>query len=367
MIRTSPSVDSPPANSIHIVKRYGKVGGMERYVWELTHSLARAGNRVKIVCREQASALELEPEQLDRIQVHSTGYIGPPKPRWINQLRFRRRVDQVLSAINTNEWAVHSHERSLNHDVTTFHSASVRSKPASLLDRISPRDRTWRRLEAMELSAPSVQKIFPVSHIIRDTLYELYPECRNRLETPAHPGVGSEFGPIVRTDNGKSIGFLGVEWRRKGLETLVKSVVKIRQKDPDVRLLVAGCDAASIQHLFNNWTDGYQLLGWMDAVDFYHRIRLLALPARVEPFGMVAAEANACGLPVVVSTQCGIAPLIHPDIGSVVEAGDVSALAEACELQLSRTDKPALLGLSWDTLAAQYASAYSEVIAKKAG
>lgn len=339
---------------------------MERYVWELTHSLARAGNLVKIVCCEQASALELEPDQLDRIQIHSTGHIGPKKPRWIYQLRFRRRAGRIASEIDTKEWAIHSHERSLNHDVTTFHSASVRSKQASLLDRLSPRDRTWRRLEAMELSAPSVQKIFPVSHIIRDTLSELYPECRNRLEAPAYPGVGPEFGPFDRFANAKSIGFLGVEWQRKGLETLVKAVAKMREKDPDVRLLVAGCDAASIQHLFQNWTDGYQLLGWMDATDFYSRIGLLALPARVEPFGMVAAEANACGLPVIVSAQCGIAPLIHPGVGSVVEAGDVAALTKACALQLSRTDTPALLDLSWDTLAAQYASAYSEVIAEKA-
>jgi UDP-glucose:(heptosyl)LPS alpha-1,3-glucosyltransferase len=274
-------------------------------------------------------------------------------------------ADQIVSAMDTKEWAIHSHERSLNHDVTTFHSASVRSKRASLLDRLSPRDRTWRRLEAMELSAPSVQKIFPVSQLIKDTLTELYPDCRNRIELPAYPGVSPEFGPFDRTDNPKLIGFLGVEWQRKGLETLVEAVVKIREKDPDVRLLVAGCDAASIQHLFRDRSEGFQLLGWMNAADFYRQIRLLALPAKVEPFGMVAAEANACGLPVVVSTQCGIAPLIGPDVGSVVEAGDVSALADACERQLARTGTPVLLNLSWDTLALQYANAYAEVISKK--
>ncbi len=339
---------------------------MERYVWELTHSLARAGHRVKVVCCEQASALELESDEFNRIQVHSTGHIGPVKPRWIYQLRFRHRAKRIVSSMDTKEWVVHSHERSLNHDVTTFHSASVRSKRASLLDRISPRDRTWRRLEAMELSAPTVQKIFPVSQIIRGTLSELYPECRNLLEAPAYPGVGSEFVPFDHSNNVRSIGFLGVEWERKGLDTLVYAVAKIREKDPTVQLLVAGCDAASIQHLFRNWTDGYHLLGWMNARDFYRRINLLALPAKVEPFGMVAAEANACGLPVVVSAQCGIAPLIHPDVGSIVEAGDVSALADACEFQLARMDTPALLGLSWDRLAMQYASAYAEVIANKA-
>ena len=37
-------------SSIHIVRRYGPVGGMERYVWELTHALAKQGQKVKIIC-----------------------------------------------------------------------------------------------------------------------------------------------------------------------------------------------------------------------------------------------------------------------------------------------------------------------------
>ncbi|MGI9319439.1 MAG: glycosyltransferase family 4 protein [bacterium] len=358
-------MDSTPADSIHIVRRYGKVGGMERYVWELTHSLARAGHQVRVVCCEQSHDIELEQSALDRIQVYPTGQIGPVKPRWIYQLRFRRRADRLLSKINTRDWAIHSHERSLNHDVTTFHSASVRSKNASLLDFVSPRDRTWRKLELMELTAPSVRKIFPVSHLLRDTLAEHYPECRNNLEAPAYPGVGPEFNQFVRTDDRKTVGFIGVEWQRKGLDTLVRAISALRAKNQGVRLVVAGCDIASIRHLFQDWKDGYELLGWIDAPDFYKQISLLALPAQVEPFGMVAAEANACGLPVVVSTQCGIAPLIHNDIGSVVEAGDVAALTSACELELSRTDVPTALGLDWSTLATQYASAYSEVIAQK--
>ena len=360
-------VSSSQAKSIHIVRRYGKVGGMERYVWELTHSLARAGHQVRVICCEQDHALELDPAEYGRIEVRFTGNIGSPKPRWIYQLRFRRRVDEMLTEMKVRDWVIHSHERSLRHHITTFHSASVRSTPPTLLDRISPRDRAWRRMEEMELNAPSVQKIFPVSYSMRETLAVLYPEVRVKLQDPAFPGVGSEFQPIERINEIKTIGFLGVEWQRKGLEPLVKAAHTLRAEDPDVRLLVAGCDAVSVQHLFHDWTDGYELLGWIDAPDFYRRIGLLALPASVEPFGMVAAEANACGLPVVVSKQCGIAPLIDSATGSVVDAGDIVGLAHACKNELARVEPPAALGLSWDNLATQYASAYSEVVARIAG
>ena len=156
-----------------------------------------------------------------------------------------------------------------------------------------------------------------------------------------------------------------MEWQRKGLESLVEAVQIVRAEKPEVRLLVAGCNPASIQHLFQGWGDGYELLGWINAPDFYRQISILALPAIVEPFGMVVAEANACGLPVVVSSQCGIAPLITSDIGSVINSGDVASLANACVSELSRKDQPDSLGLDWDLLATQYVAAYSEILARK--
>lgn len=35
---------------LHVVRRYGPVGGMERYVWELTIELQRLGHEVTVVC-----------------------------------------------------------------------------------------------------------------------------------------------------------------------------------------------------------------------------------------------------------------------------------------------------------------------------
>ena len=35
---------------LHIVRRYGPVGGMERYVWELSLSLRDMGIPVTVVC-----------------------------------------------------------------------------------------------------------------------------------------------------------------------------------------------------------------------------------------------------------------------------------------------------------------------------
>lgn len=35
---------------LHVVRRYGPVGGMERYVWELTLQLQQLGQDITVIC-----------------------------------------------------------------------------------------------------------------------------------------------------------------------------------------------------------------------------------------------------------------------------------------------------------------------------
>ncbi len=68
-----------------------------------------------------------------------------------------------------------------------------------------------------------------------------------------------------------------------------------------------------------------------DLRDFYQSIDLLVLPSRDhDPFGLVAAEAMALGIPVIVTDACGIAEYCSSGTDAVVvPAGSVSALEEA--------------------------------------
>jgi UDP-glucose:(heptosyl)LPS alpha-1,3-glucosyltransferase len=353
-------------NSIHIVRRYGKVGGMEHYVWELTHCLAAAGHRVKIVCENQFHPLE-HTTGAGRIEVRTIGSIWPRKPRWIHMLRFSEQVHRLIRFMDTTQWVVHSHEITDVHDVTTFHGNSIKSRNRSPLDRFSPRIRTWEKLERRELTMSDSQRIFPVSPVVANILADFYPECANRLEEPAYPGVSPRFSNIQRETNGKALGFIGVEWRRKGLDLLCPVVASLRREDPEISLLVAGCSPDEVSSLFQDWQSGYQLMGWVtDPLDFLSKIDALVLPARAEPFGMVVAEANAAGIPVVVSSNCGIADFVTGNRGKVVDINQPDQIMAACRSVLAQQHSTDPMGFSWDRTAQQYARVYREVIRDKA-
>lgn len=65
----------------------------------------------------------------------------------------------------------------------------------------------------------------------------------------------------------------------------------------------------------------------------YHDADVFALPSQNENFGNSVAEAIACGTPVIVTDQCGIAPLVADRTGLVVRH-DLASIAGALRVLL---------------------------------
>ncbi len=103
--------------------------------------------------------------------------------------------------------------------------------------------------------------------------------------------------------------------------------------------------------------------------DLYAAADLLLLPSRHEPFGIVALEAWAAGLPVVATAVGGLADLVRPDVdGYLAAPGDVETLVAAVATVISNTVIARRLGdagrdrvlaeLSWRAVADQLDSLY---------
>lgn len=339
---------------IHIVRRYGPVGGMERYVWETSQEMVKLGHEVQVICEH---CLADKPEG---IVVHELGKMFY-RPRWLYYWRFSRRVGKWLRAHPQPGWLIHSHERVGVHHITTFHSppfASIRER--AWWKRISLRVVAHLFLERRELRVAKC--IVPNSEIISRQLAYYYPEYAHKLTRPVVPGVLPGIGRATRSvpDDGGIIGFVGLEWRRKGLPLAVKIVELLRRERPELELRVIGPKAREVRHLFRDWRGGYRLFGWRKDPGFFCEIDVLLHPAKVEPYGMVISEAMAAGVPVVVSDACGAAAQVKSDAGRVVKlAASAAQWADAVASQLGRADPIPLFTRGWDTVAREYLETYT--------
>ncbi|MBZ5696706.1 MAG: glycosyltransferase [Acidobacteriia bacterium] len=102
---------------------------------------------------------------------------------------------------------------------------------------------------------------------------------------------------------------------------------------------------------------------------------LFALPSRYENFANAAAEAMACGIPVVITDACGIRSLVEGRAGLVIPA-EKGALADALGklihdkglyARLKEGCHRAADQLSWDRLSEQMEGYYAEVLATSHG
>ena len=342
---------------IHIVRRYGPVGGMERYVWESTHELAKLGHQVQVLCESCVA------EKPHGIEVHELGTMFY-RPRWLYYWRFGRRVEQWLRAHPQPGWLIHSNERVGVHDVTTFHGppfASVRDKP--WWKKISLRVAMQLYMERRELRV--AKRIVPNSEIIARQLAHYYPEYAHKLTQPVVPGVlpGVVRASRVVPADGGVVGFVGKEWKRKGLPLAVQIVAQLRRERPQLQLRVIGPDAREIQHLFADWNGGYRLLGWRSDAEHFREIDVLLHPAKAEPYGMVISEAMAARVPVVVSDACGAAAQVNAEAGEVVGLdAPVQEWMNGVARQLDRSESPPAFVRGWDVVARECETIYAQTV-----
>ena len=340
---------------LHIVRRYGPVGGMERYVWETTKELARLGHEVQVLC--EYCPVEKPPG----IKVHELGTMFY-RPRWLYYWRFGQRVKKWLCGHPQPGWIIHSHERIGVHDVTTFHGppfASVRDKP--WWKKISLRVAMQLYMEKRELRVAKC--IVPNSRIIARLLANYYPEYAEKITSPVVPGVlpgATRTRRKVPLDGGV-VGFVGIEWKRKGLPFAIKIVQRLRSRRPGLEFCVVGPLQEEVQHLFAGWQSGYRLLGRCKDVE-YAEFDVLLHPARAEPYGMVIAEAMAASVPVVISDTCGAADEVIPDAGTVLPlSASLDAWVDAVEGQLIREAPVPKYERGWDRVASEFERIYGKV------
>ena len=340
---------------IHIVRRFGSVGGMESYVWHLVHGLARQGLLVVVVCEE---VVQLPEYDIPIVTVD----LSKERSRWKSMLSFRRRVDEKIKTLfGGRKVLIHSHERSLSHHVTTFHGPPIDTPGVpKCLSFFQRRLFAWVAMENDELLGPDVQTVLVVSNKVKQELIMRYPRVLVKNIDVAWPGVipNTDSGIILRPIRKKTAGikflFVGREWRRKGLDIAVSIVSEFRKHNLGASLTIFGVDTEELPKRLskNSWV---VVMGWKSAIN-WSDFDILLHPARKEPFGMVVSEARNHGLPALISTVVGAGDLNFREVEAVPLEAPLSCWCNAVSRLLERREGVAETLWSWDDLVKHHIS-----------
>ena len=140
------------------------------------------------------------------------------------------------------------------------------------------------------------------------------------------PGIPREKGRIIVTNS--------ADMPLKGMRYLLMALAQLSQTRK-VRLVVIGNlkENGTVKRLIRSLgiSDRISFTGRIDPPDFvkeYAKACMAIVPSLYEGFGLPAAEAMACGVPVV-STTGGALPEVVGDTGILVPPADTRALVEA--------------------------------------
>lgn len=360
-------MSSKKLNIVQIVRNWGPVGGMESYVWHLSHELVKLECTVTIICEKvHQSAND------SNIQVIEIGRIKQ-KPRWLLYWRFAKQVERILESIKINHpLVIHSHERSISHDITTFHSmpfATIKNKGWWRL--ISIRAWAYLKMEARELGQSPNRKlrIIPVSSVIAQAIEQYYPSAKSNIQQPITPAV-PPMPPRAHKEvsvNGGIVGFIGKEWKRKGLLFFIKMMAQLKLSRPHLKLVILGPEEKEIKSICNKFNGEIIFKGWQSSANIYQTLDLLVHPASSEAYGMIIAEAMSCQVPVIVSDACGAASDVAKENGSVLSLdADLSTWVQKCDEWLKNTNHIPKYDRPWSQVAIEYLDQYQKIAHEKA-
>jgi len=274
-----------------------------------------------------------------------------------------------------------------------FRSGKHRPPPHSVMDWLKLGNR-WAyaaavtRVERMFYSSPRLQRVVSPSRLLARDLKAFYglPEERVRV---AYAGVDIEhFTPARRAELRARARqelnlpaerfvffFIGNNWLIKGLFHLLRALPMV----PEAWLVVVGAEHERVE----SWRHMSEELGVADRIRYvsrrpdilfyYAAADALLAPSVYDTFALMPMEAMACGLPVIVSGNAGVAEILGEGNALVVEdiedpaqlAGAMRQLVEDPGLRARLTANGVQLARnhSWD----EFCGAIEDELLRSAG
>lgn len=357
-----------------------ETGGMNVYVYELSKYLAKLGHKVDVItrCQDEKEKKIVQVSEGFRV-IHLSA--GPA--RHVDKKNLLEYIPEFVASFSgfvksqmVSYDILHAHyyqsgligiELKKQHlqnvpFIVTYHTLALMK---NLVARTEAEMESTDRIRAEQLISKSVNMIIAPSESDKKYLHFLYDVPEDRV-VKIPPGVNIDlFKPIPKLDAKVRIGakneekiilFVGRIEPLKGVDALLYALKIICRNELKIpfKLYIVGGD---ISQQSDKWPSQLKhldkvrrILGVEECVRFigqkpqhelpyyYNAAEIVVMPSHYESFGMAAAEAMACGTPVITTNVTGISGLIDERRSNLITSVN-NPLLLATQISKLLTDK----------------------------
>lgn len=183
----------------------------------------------------------------------------------------------------------------------------------------------------------------------------------------------------AHTSSGPHLLYFGrLEWE-KGVHDILSSLPQLRRRYPGIHVTIAGkgmkedwLKAEQRRHRLDGMVEFTGHLQRPDLKKLLSKADLAVLPSRYEPFGIVALEAAAAGIPIVAAATGGLVNIVKNGVtGWTYPPGNIEDMVETIDEALqnasernkrARANQAQLTDFQWDKVASRTEKVYQAAI-----
>ncbi len=353
-------------------------GGLEKYTYNLTRELINSNCEIHIYAHT-FTINEKDQQPFNAVFWHKVPMLR--KPSWLKVYSFAKNVDRMLR--NSQYDIIYSMTQTYPYDLYRLGDGIIKhwyhqSYPHKFLRYGKYITRPVYIINLyLEKQLFHSKKTYYIanSHYYKNLAAHYYPGSSSRLHVIYNGVDTARFNPQAishyRNDIRQSLGldehnplllFVGNNWERKGLQTLLQTMAALRQRSEPHHLLIVGKgNPKNYMHFIKKHSLSKQIhfVAPTEQIErYYSAADLFVYPTLNDPFANVCLEAMACALPVITSKTNGASELIvdgwngylidelaNPQklLKKIIQSGNIESLmtmgSNACELAKNYTIK----------------------------
>lgn len=363
--------------------KYNAFGGAERIVNSVAESLLKLGATPTIITRAwPANAGARIGHRIVNPRYFTSTGRDRGFAKAVAQLTFIEKFDLVQSYERIPDCDIF-------HAVEGVHASWLHARQKVQTPwqrfgvRINPHHRDVLNAEARMLTSPRLRAVICVSDMVRRDIMARFQVPESKLHVIYGAIDCDYFHPSHREKHRDSLRqtlnipahaptgiFVGSGFERKGVASFLRVIARLKAcygivvgHDKHLKRYQALARELGLERRITFTGGTGDVRPYLAVADFF------LMPTLYEPFGLTYAEAMACELPVIVSSQAGAADWItHGVNGYVVDPLDEDAMVRTVDAAvaaptLGHAARQTVLPYSTDRITADYANFYRQLMA----